>query len=151
MNTGIDLFIVDLPGDEDMIGEEAFKSDCEEYGGVLTTPLSETELNAILAVEDNEPSCEWMKIAAYGAGGDLPDALTFYTDDSQVQELSYSNWYPGYPENPTSERCAYMANRNNGIWINEACDTADGNNCGLCRASPCGTCGGGKLAFLPTY
>lgn len=137
-----DLFIVDLPGGGCEAGEEVFKSYCEEHGGVLTTPLSETESNAIRQVEDEDFVCEYMKIAAYGAGGALPNALTFYTDDSQAQELTYANWDPDYPDNPTSKQCVFLYNDNDGFWYNEICNNSQGNNCGLCRASPCGTCGG---------
>ena len=97
MNTGIDLFIADLPGFDYGYSEEFgygvgnFKSHCEDNGGVLTTPLSQSEVDAILEV-DTDSSCQYMSIAAYGAG-DYPDDLTFYTDDSsQAQELIYANW-----------------------------------------------------------
>ena len=167
MNTGIDLFIADLPGLEYGYGDGVFKPHCEEHGGVLTTPLSKSELDAILEV-DTDSSCQYMSIAAYGAG-DYPDDLTFYTDDSsQAQELIYANWLNKWgvimPEQPTSAgyeyRCTYMNLLGRldpfaddepyvGFWSNVACDMSE-NQCGLCRASPSGGGGGGKLAFLPT-
>ena len=162
MNTGIDLFIADLPGFDYGYSEEFgygvgnFKSHCEDNGGVFTTPSSQSEVDAILQVKDIDSSCQYMIIAAYGAG-DYPDDLTFFTDDgSQAQELTYANWGPGYPliktkTNPEFDnRCTYMDIRSgyDGVWYNENCDQV--YQCGLCRASPSGGGGGGKLAFLPT-
>ena len=157
MNTGIDLFIADLPGleeTESYVYGQVFKSHCEDNGGVFTTPSSQSEVDAILQVKDIDSSCQYMIIAAYGAGP--TNALTFYTDDTKAKQLTYKNWKQDYPWNDTdvANRCTFMDLVYNGVWSNESCDNRDnplsGNQCGLCRASPCGGCGGGKLAFLPT-
>ena len=150
MNTGIDLFIADLPGPDYGYGDGlGFKPYCIEHGGVLTTPSSESEIETILEV-DIPSTCEALSIAAYGAGP--TDALTFYTDDSsQADELTYTKWGAGYPLNSAdvARRCTYMDRTRDGVWSNEPC-TFFFNHCGLCRASPSGGGGGGKLAFLPT-
>ena len=148
MNTGIDLFIADVPGN----GWGLLKSQCELHDGVLTTPSSKSEIDAILQVEDIDSSCGSMSIAAYGAGP--TDELTFFTDDSsQADELIYANWGRGLPFNDkdVARRCTSMSLGSGyyGVWQNEECDQQY-QQCGLCRASPSGGGGGGKLAFLPT-
>ena len=162
MNTGIDLFIADLPDNNGILGFEtggdAFKPYCIEHGGALTTPLSQSELDAILQVEDIDSSCQWMSIAAYG-DGEFSNALTFYTDDGMTQQLPYKNWASGgFPVQPTNSlfepfRCTWMdlGDGWNGVWKNEACNgsfLAIQNHCGLCRAPCTAGCGGGKLALL---
>ena len=162
MNTGIELFIADLPDNNVNFGSEnggdAFKSHCGDYGGVLTTPLSQSELDAILGVEDISSSCVFMSIAAYG-DGDYPNVLTFYTDDDKTQQLPYTNWLvsAGFPEQPTNafiepDRCTWMdlGNGAGGVWKNEPCNGSLSieNHCGLCRAPCTAGCGGGKLALL---
>ena len=100
MITGIDLFIADLPDSNGIFGSanggDAFKPYCAEHDGALTTPSSQAEVDAILQLSNIEQSCQQMSIAAYGDGVH-PNGLTFYTDDSKAQQLTYTKWALGFP------------------------------------------------------
>ena len=94
MITGTDLFIADLPDNNGIFGSakggDAFEPYCAAYNGVLATSLSQAEVDAIIQLSNIENSCQQMSIAAYG-DGDHPNGLTFYTDDSKAQQLTYTN------------------------------------------------------------